>query len=116
MIPQQINFVPRAPNVTLHPFLTTINRAPAINEPLHPSSPSSPNTQQQKCEHTKPNALPIPNPLFAPNFTAPNSHAPLINQPPFHNTFNNNNNPVHKVVRSVTAPVSNMPNIPFGRE
>ena len=34
---------------------------------------------------------------------------------PLVKTFQNNNNPVHKAVRSVAAPVPNMPNIPLGQ-
>ena len=75
--------------------------------------PSSPNPQQHsKLAHL--NDLPIPKPVFAPNFTAPIPHAPLINQLPVHNTFQNNKNHVHKVVRSITPP-ANMPNIPLGQ-
>ena len=112
---QQINCVPRAPNATLPPFPTTNHPAPAINVPLHPSAPPSPNIQHHNSEPAHPNVLPIPNPVFAPNLTAPISHAPLINPPLFNNTFQNNNNPVHKAVGSVAAPVLNMPNIPFGQ-
>ena len=72
----QINYVPRAPNATLPPFPTTIHPAPVINVPLQPSAPPSPNTQQQNTEPAHPNDLPIPNPVFAPNLTAP-SHTPL---------------------------------------
>ena len=112
---QQYNFVPRAPNATLPPFPTTNHPAPAINVPLHPSAPPSPIIQHHNSEPAHPNVLPIPNPVFAPNLTAPIPHAPLFNPPLFHNTFQNNNNPVHKAVRSVAAPVPNMPNIPFGQ-
>ena len=112
---QQINFVPRAPNATLPPFPTTNHPAPAINVPLHPSAPPSPNIQQHNSEPAHPNVLSIPNPVFAPNLTAPIAHAPLINPPLINNTFQNNNDPVHKAVRSVAAPVPNMPNIPFGQ-
>ena len=113
---QQINFVPRAPNATLPPFPTTNHPAPAINVPLHhPSAPPSPNIQQHNSEPAHPNVPPIPNPVFAPNLTAPIPHAPLINPPLVNNTFQNNNNPVHKAVRSVAAPVPNMPHIPFGQ-
>ena len=112
---QQINFVPRAPNATLPPFPSTNHPAPAINVPSHPSAPPSPNTQQHNSEPAHPNDLPIPNPVFAPNITALIPHAPLINPPLVNNTFENNNNPVHKAVRSVAAPVPNMPNIPFGQ-
>ena len=112
---QQYNFVPRAPNATLPPFPTTNHPAPAINVPLHPSAPPSPNIQQHNSEPTHPNVLPIPNPVFAPNLTAPIPRAPLINPPLVNNTFQNNNNPVHKAVRSVAAPVLNMPNIPLGQ-
>ena len=112
---QQINFVPRAPNATLPPFPKTNHPAPAINVPLHPSAPPSPNIQQHNSEPAHPNVLPIPNPVFAPNLNAPIPHAPLINPPLVNNTFQNNNNPVHKAVRSVAAPVPNMPNIPFGK-
>ena len=79
---QQINFVPRGPNATLPPFPTTNHPAPAINVPLHPSAPPSPKIQQHNSEPAHPNVLPIPNPVFAPNLTAPIPHAPLINQPP----------------------------------
>ena len=112
---QQINFVPRAPNATLPLFPTTNHPAPAINVPLHPSAPPSPNIQQHNSEPAHLNVLPIPNPVFAPNLTAPIPHAPLSNQPLVDETFQNNNNRVHKVVRSVAAPVPNMPNIPFGQ-
>ena len=76
---QQYNFVPQAPNATLPPFPTTNHPAPAINVPLHPSAPPSPNIQQHNSEPAHPNVLPIPNPAFAPNLTAPILHAPLIN-------------------------------------
>ena len=105
------NFVPGAPNATLSPFQKTNNPVPALNIPLHPSASPSPNTQQHNSEPTHPNALTIPIPVFAPNLTAPISHAPLINQPVVHNSFQNNTNQVQKVVRSV-GPVPNMPNIP----
>ena len=111
---QQIKFVPRAPNATLPPFPTTNHPTPAINVSLHPSAPLSPNTEQHISEPADSNVLPIPNPVFAPNLTAPIPHAPLINQPLVHNTFQNNNR-VHKVVRPVAAPVPNMPNIPLGQ-
>ena len=112
---QQINFVPRAPNATLPPFPTTNHPAPAINVPLHPSAPRSPNTQQHKSQPTHFNDLPIANPIFAPNITAPILQSPLINQPLVNNTFQNNNNRVHKVVRPVAPPVPNMRNIPLGQ-
>ena len=111
---QQINFVPRAPNATLLPFPTTNHPAPAINVPLHPSAPPSPNIQQPNSEPAHPNVLPIPKSVFAPNSTAPIPQATLDNQP-LVKTFQNNNNPVHKAVRSVAAPVPNMPNIPLGQ-
>ena len=111
---QQINCVPRAPNATLPPFPTTNHPAPAINVPLHPSAPPSPNTQQHNTEPAHPNDLSIPNPVFAPNLTAPIPHAHLDNQP-LVKTFQNNNNRVHKVVRSIAPPVPNMPNIPLGQ-
>ena len=112
---QQINFVPRAPNATRPPFPTTNHPAPAINVPLHPSAPPSPNTQQHNSEPARPNDLPIHNPVFAPKLTAPIPHAPLINHPFVTKIFQNNNNRVHKVVRSVAPPVPNMPNIPLGQ-
>ena len=112
---QQIDCVPRAPNATLPPFPTTNHPAPAINVPLHPSAPPSPNTQQHNTEPAHPNDLPIPNPVFAPNLSAPIPHAPLINQPLVNNNFQNSNNRVHKVVRSVAPPFPNMPNIPLGQ-
>ena len=112
---QQINFVPRAPNATLPPFPTINHPPPAINVPLHPSAPPSPNTQQHNSEPARPNDLPIHNPVFAPNLTAPIPHAPLINHPFVNKTFQNNNNRVHKDVRSVAPPVPNMPNIPLGQ-
>ena len=112
---QQINCVPRAPNATLPPFPTANHPAPAINFPLHPSAPPSPNTQQHNTEPAHPNDLPIPNPVFAPNLTAPIPHAPLINQPHVNNNFQNSNNRVHKVVRSVAHALQNMPNIPLGQ-
>ena len=71
---QQNNFVPRAPNATLPPFPSTNHPAPAINVPSHPSAPPSPNTQQHNSEPAHPNDLPIPNPVFAPNITAPILH------------------------------------------
>ena len=55
------------------------------------------------------------NPVFALNITAPIPHAPLSNQPLVNETFQNNNNRVHKVVRSVVPPVPNMPTIPLGQ-
>ena len=112
---QQINFVPRAPNATISIFPTTRHPAPAINVPLHPSVPPSPNTQQHNSEAAHPIDLPIPDPVFAPNVTAPILHAPMINQPPVYNTFQNNNNRVNKVIRSVAPPFLNMPNIPLGQ-
>ena len=108
---QQTNFVPRTPSATLPPFSTTNHPAPAINVPLHPSAPPSPNTQQHNSEPAHPNDFPIPNPVFAPNLNAPIPHAPLINQPFVHNTFQNNTNQVQKFVRSVAPPVPNIPNI-----
>ena len=111
---KQINFVPRAPNDTLPPFPTTNHPAPAINVPLHPSAPPSPNTQKHNSDPAHPNDLPIPNPVFAPNLTAPIPHATLVNQP-LVKTFQNNNYRVHKIVRSVAPPVPNMPNIPLGQ-
>ena len=110
---QQINFVPRAPNAIPPPFPTTNHPAPATIVPLHPSAPPSPIIQQHNSEPTHPNVLPIQNPVFAPNLTAPIPHATLVNPPLVNYTFQNNNNPVHKAVRSVAAPVPNMPNIPF---
>ena len=110
---QQINFVPRAPNTSPPPFPKT-NPAPAINVPLHPSAPPSPNTQQHNSEPAHSNDLPILNPVFAPNLTATIPHVPLINLLPVHNTFQNNTNQVHKRVRSV-APAPNIPNIPLGQ-
>ena len=112
---QQINFVPRAPNAAIPTFPTTNHPAPVINVPLHPSAPPSPNTQQHNTEPAHPNDLPIPNPVFAPNLTAPIPHAPLVNQPLVNNNFQNNINRVHKVVRSVAPPFPNMPNIPLGQ-
>ena len=112
---QQINCVPRAPNATLPPFPTTNHPAPVINVPLHPSAPPSPNTQQHNTEPAHANDLPIPNPVFAPNLTAPIPHALLINQPLANNNFHDSNNRVHNVVRSVAPPVPNMPNIPLGQ-
>ena len=85
------------------------------NVPLHPSVPPSPNTQQQNSKPARPNDLPIPNPVFAPNLIARVPHAPLINQPLARNPFQNNSNQVHKVVRSVATPVPNIPNIPLGQ-
>ena len=112
---QQINCAPREPNATLPPFPTANHPAPAINVPLHPSAPPSPNTQQHISETAHHNSLPIPDPVFAPNVTAPILHAPMINQPPVYNTFQNNNNRVSKVIRSVAPPFLNMPNIPLGQ-
>ena len=106
---------PEHQNATLPPFPTTNHPAPAIKVPLHPSAPSSPNTQEHNSEPAHPNDLPIPNPVFAPNFTAPIPHARLINQPLVNNTFQISNNRVHKVVRSVAPPVTNIPNIPLGQ-
>ena len=57
----------------------------------------------------------MPNPVIAPRLTARIPNAPLINQPPVHNTFQNNTNQVHKIVRSVAPPVPNIPNIPLGQ-
>ena len=111
---QQINCVPRAPNATLPPFPTTNHPAPAKNVPLHPSAPPSPNIRQHNSESAHPNVLPIPNPVYAPNLTAPIPHASLVNQP-LVKPFQNNNNRVHKVVRSVAPPVPKMPNIPLGQ-
>ena len=68
---QQTNFVPRAPNATLPPFPTTNHPSPAINVPLHPSAPPSPNTQQHNSEPSHPKDPPIPNSVFAPNLTVP---------------------------------------------
>ena len=113
--PQQINFVPRSANAILPPFPTTNHPAPVINVPLHPSAPPIPNTQQHNSEPAHPNDLPIPNPVFAPNLTAPIPHAPLINQPLVNNKFQNSNNRVHKVVCSVAPPFASMPNIPLGQ-
>ena len=73
---QKINFVSRAQNATLPPFLKTNNPATAINVHLHPSAPPSPNTQQHNFEPFHPNYLPIPNPVLAPNHTAPIPIAP----------------------------------------
>ena len=112
---QQIDFVHRASNSTLPPFPTTNHPAPAINVTLHPSAPPSPNTQQHNYQSTHPNDFPIPNPVFAPNLTAPIPHAPLINQPPVHNTFQNNTNQVHEFIRPVAPLVLNIPNIPLGQ-
>ena len=82
---------------------------------MYPSAPPSPNTQQHNSESTNLNALLITKPVFAPNLSAPIPHAPSITQPPVHNTFQNNSNQVHKVVRSVAPSVPNMHNIPFGQ-
>ena len=112
---QQINCVPPAPNATLPPFPTTNHPAPVINVPLHPSAPQCPNNQQHNSEPARPNDFPIPNPVFAPNLTAPIPHTPLINQPLVSNNFQNSNNRVHKVVRSVAPPFPNMPNISLGQ-
>ena len=112
---QQINFVPRAPNATIPTFPTTNHPAPAINVPLHPSAPPSPNTQQHNSEPAHPIDLPIPDPVFAPNVTTPILHTQMINQPPVYNTFRNNNNRVNKVIRSVAPPFLNMPNIALGQ-
>ena len=108
---QQINCVPPARNANLPPFPTTNHPAPVINIPLHPSAPASPNTQQHNSEPARPNEFPITSPVFAPNLTALIPHAPLINQPLVNNNFQNSNNRVHKVVRSVAPPFPNMPNI-----
>ena len=114
MLPTTNYFFPRAPKATLPPFPTTNLSAPAINVPLHPSAPPSQNTQQHNSEPAHPNDLPIPNPVFAPNLTAPIPHATLVNQP-LVKIFQNNNNRVQKIVRSVAPPVPNMPNIPLGQ-
>ena len=45
----------------------------------------------------------------------PSHTPPLINQPLVNNNFQNSNNRVHKVVRSVAPPFPNMPNIPLGQ-
>ena len=100
---------------TLPPFPTTNYPAPVIKVPLHPSAPPRPNTQQHNSEPARPNYSPIPNPVFAPNLTAPIPHAPLINQLLVNNNFQNSNNRVHKVVRSVAPPFPNMPNISLGQ-
>ena len=113
---KQINFVPRAPNATLLPFPTTNHPAPAINFPLHSSAPPSPNIQQHNYEPAHPNDLSIPSPVFAPNLTAPIPHDPLIIQPLVNNTFQENNNRLHKVVRPVAATVPNLTNIPLGQK
>ena len=115
MLPTTNYFVPRAPNATTPPFPTTNHPATAINVSLQPSGPPSPNIQQHNSEPLHPNDLPIPNSIFAPNLTASIPRAPLINQPLVHNTFQNNTNGVHKVVRSVDPPVPNIPNIPLGQ-
>ena len=112
---QQISCVPREANATFPPSPTTNHPAPVKNVPLHPSAPPTPNTQQHNTEPAHPNDFPIPNPVIAPNLTAPIPHAPLINQPLFNNNFQNSNNRVHKLVRSVAPPVPNMPNIPLGQ-
>ena len=96
-------------------FRQQIIQNPPKNVPLHPSAPPSPNIQQHNSEPTHPNVLLIPNPVFVPNHTAPIAHAPVINQLLVNNTFQNNNNRVHKVVRSVAPPVPKMPNIPLGQ-
>ena len=85
------------------------------NVPLQTSTPPSPNTQRHKFEPTNPYTLFTPNPVFAPNFTAPISNAPWMRQVSVHNTFQNNNYRVHKAVRSVAAPVLNMHNSPLGQ-
>ena len=112
---QQINCVPRAPNATLPPFPTKNHPAPVKSVPLHPRAQPSPNTQLHNSEPARPNDSPIPNPVFAPNLTAPIPHAPLINQPPVNNNFQNSNNRVHKIVRSVAPFFPNMPIIPLGQ-
>ena len=81
---------------------------------MRPSVPPSPNTQQHNSEPAHSNDLTIPNPVFAPNLIAPIPHAPSINQSLVNNTFQNNNNRLHKIVRPVAAPVPSMPNIPLG--
>ena len=112
---QQIKFVPRAPNATLSHFPTTNHPAPSINVTLHPGAPPCPNTQQHTSKPTNLNSLPIPNPVFAPNLTAPIPHAPLINQPPVHKNFQNSTSQVHEVLRSIAPPLPNMPNMPLGQ-
>ena len=96
-------------------FRQQIIKAQAKNVPSHPSAPPSSNTQQHNSKPARPNGLPISNPVFAPNLTAPIPHAPLINKPLFNYTFQNNNNRVHKFVRSVAPPVPNNPNVPLGQ-
>ena len=89
------------------------------NFPFQPTAPASPNTQQHNVEPAVPNfqtPTPPPSPVFAPNITATLPHAPLINQPPVHNTFQNKINRVHQVVRSVASPVPNIPNIPLAQQ
>ena len=81
---------------------------------MYPGAPPNPNTQQHSSEPARPNDFPIPKPVFAPNLTAPIPQATLDNQP-LVKTFQNNNNRVHKVVRSVAPPVPTMPNIPLGQ-
>ena len=102
-----------APSTKRHSSSFSDNKlsSPVVNVPLHPSAPPNPNTQQHNSEPAHTNDLSIPNPVFVPNLTAPIPHAPLINQPLVNNTFQNSNNRVHKVVRSVAPPVPNMPNI-----
>ena len=100
---------------SLPPFPTTIHPAPAINVSLHPSAPPSPHTEQHNSEPTHSNDLPIPNPVFAPNLTAPIPHALLIIQPLINNTFQNIKNRVHKVLRPVAPPAPNILNIPLGQ-
>ena len=58
---------------------------------LSPKRPfKSTHTHQNNLEPTNPNDLSIPNPVFAPNLTAPIPHAPLNNQPAVHKTFQKN--------------------------
>ena len=113
---QQNKIVSRTQNATRSPFTTTNNPALAVNVPFNPNTPPSSTNQQQNIEPAIPNALPLPDPLFAPNLIAPCPHAPLVNQPPVHNTFQNKTNQVNKVARTVAPPVPNMPNISLGQQ
>ena len=45
----------------------------------------------------------------------PSNTPHLINQPLVHNTFQDNTNQAHKVVRSVAPPVTKIPNLPLGQ-
>ena len=75
---------------------------------MFPFIRAPPKSKQHNSEPTHPNALPIPNPLFAPNLPAPILSDCCLQH------FSKNTNQVHKIVCSVAPPVPNIPNIPLG--